>query len=259
MDNKKSDLHPWRILLGHFMDKVDSYAIPGIIDRTGIVVDWSMPENERTYKKYRIDTFRSRITTAYESLPPEDQLKVSHATAAELSTFRWVDVVKNDLKRIGWDIEDDRLIPVDAEVRELFFPKSTMHDAYVEIRKIVQKTSKSICVIDPHIDSTIFMILKTIPQLPIEIDLLTFRIHGGDFAHEASIFKAQHKDYSVEIRKTDEFHDRFIVIDETKCWHIGASIKDAGNKAFMISLIEDDGNKAALIKQINNSWSTAHV
>lgn len=246
MDNKKTDLHPWRILLGHFMDKVDSYAIPGIIDRTGMIVDWSMPENERTYKKYRLDTFRSRIITAYETLPPEDQLRVSHSIATELSTYRWVDVVKNDLKKIGWDIEDNRLTPVDAEVRELFFPKGTMHDAYVEIRKIVQKTLKSICVVDPHIDHTIFIVLKTIPQLPIKIDLLTFKIHGGDFDHEASVFKAQHKDYSVEIRKTDEFHDRFIVIDETKCWHIGASIKDAGNKA-------------ALIGQINNSWSTAHV
>ena len=87
MNTKKSALDPWRILLGHFMDMVDSYKMPGFIDRTGMVVDWSMPENERTYTKYRIDTFRSRINAAYESLPEEDKLRVSHATAAEISTI----------------------------------------------------------------------------------------------------------------------------------------------------------------------------
>ena len=257
MDNKKSDLHPWRILLGHFMDNVDSYAIPGIIDRTGMVVDWSMPENERTYTKYRIDTFRSRITAAYESLPPEDQLKVSHATAAELSMFKWVDNVKKDLKKIGWDIEGDRLIPVDAEVTELFFPKSAEHDAYVKIREILQESSTSIYVIDPWIDSSIFTVLQTIPHTPIKVKLLTAN-YPPDFIHETQTFISQHSDYLIEIRKTREFHDRFLVIDEAKCWHIGASIKDAGRKAFMISLIEDDGNRVALIKQFQNSWSTAH-
>ena len=259
MDTKKSALDPWRILLGHLMDMVDSYTIPGIIDRTGMIVDWSMPENERTYKKYRIDTFRPRIISAYDSLPPDDRLRVSHALAAELCTYTGTTELFDNLKRIGWAIEDGSLVPVDAEIKELFFPKGTPHDAYVEIRKIFKKVSKSIRVIDPHIDSTIFIVLKTMPQLPIEINLLTFRIHGGDFTHEASMFKSQHNDYSVEIRRTAEFHDRFIVIDESECWHIGASIKDAGNKAFMISLIEDDGNKAALIKQIENSWSTAQV
>lgn len=75
-----------------------------------------------------------------------------------------------------------------------------------------------------------------------------------DFIHEIQTFISQYTDYSVELRKTNEFHDRFLVIDEAKCWHIGASIKDAGNKAFMISLIEDDGNRDALIKQIEKSW-----
>lgn len=258
MEPKKSSLDPWRILLGHLMD-IDSYSIPSIIDKTGMVVDWTLTERENYSHKYRKDALRPRIIAAYDALPNDDKLRVSHTIAAELSQYQLAEDLRNDLKKIGWIIENDSLVPVDAEVKELFFPKSTKHDAYVKIRKIVQKTLKSIWVIDPHIDSTIFTVLKTIPQLPIEINLLTFQIHGNDFAHEASMFMSQHNDYSVEIRRTPGFHDRFIVIDESECWHIGASIKDAGNKAFMISLIEDDGNKAALIKQFENSWSTAQV
>lgn len=35
------------------------------------------------------------------------------------------------------------------------------------------------------------------------------------------------------------FHDRFLIIDDTQAYHIGASIKDAGKKCFGITLIED--------------------
>ena len=43
----------------------------------------------------------------------------------------------------------------------------------------------------------------------------------------------------MEIRYTDEFHDRFLILDRRELYHIGASIKDAGKKAFEISLNED--------------------
>ena len=37
------------------------------------------------------------------------------------------------------------------------------------------------------------------------------------------------------------FHDRFLIIDDTKAYHIGASIKDAGKKCFAINLLNDEG------------------
>lgn len=252
MDTKKSTLDPWRILLGHLMD-IDNYSIPSIIDKTGMVVDWTLTERENYSHKWRRDALRPRIIAAYNALPSNDKLRVSHTIAAELSQYKLAEDLCSDLKKIGWIIENDSLIPVDAEVTELFFPKSTKHDAYVKIREILQESSTSIYVIDPWIDSSIFIGLRTIPHTPIKVKLLTAN-YPPDFIHEIQTFISQYTDYSVELRKTNEFHDRFLVIDEAKCWHIGASIKDAGNKAFMISLIEDDGNRDALIKQIEKSW-----
>lgn len=255
MNTPKSNLDPWRILLSHLMD-LDSYAIPGIIDRTGMVVNWSLSDKENYSHKYRRDALRPRIIAAYNSLPPNDQLRVSHTIAAELSKLGQADKVNNDLKKIGWSIEGDSLVPVDADVKELFFPKGTQHDAYVEIRRIFQEASKSIYVIDPYIDSSIFTVLKTISHLPINVRLLTFK-YPSDFILETRKFLSQHTNYSVKLRKTREFHDRFVVIDDTKCWHFGCSIKDAGNKVFMISLIEDHGNRDTLISQIENSWTNS--
>ena len=252
MNSSKSVLDPWRILLSHLM-ALDSYDIPGIIDRTGMVLDWSLTERENYSHKYRRDALRPRIITAYNSLPPDDQLRVSHAIAAELSKTGRTDEINNDLKRIGWKIENNNLVPVGADVRELFFPKDTEHDAYVEIRKTFQEASTSIYVIDPYLDSSIFTVLKTIPLVSINVRLFTFKI-PSDFALESRKFLLQYANYSIELRKTREFHDRFIIIDNLKCWHIGCSIKDAGKKAFMISVIEDDTNRNALMKQIEDTW-----
>ena len=229
MNASKSILDPWRIILSHLME-LDSYYMPDIIDRTGMVVDWSLTDRENYSHKYRRDAFRPRIITAYNSLPTEDQLRVSHTIAAELSKMGATDSVNNDLKRIGWNIEDNSLVPVDADVKELFFPKDTQHDAYIEIRKIFQEASTSIYVIDPYLDSSIFAILKTITSKPIKVKLLTSKI-PSDFVHETRRFLSQYINFTVEIRKTREFHDRFMVLDDSNCRHVGCSIHDAGNKA----------------------------
>ncbi|UCG69533.1 MAG: hypothetical protein JSV09_00470 [Thermoplasmata archaeon] len=252
MSESKSGLDPWRVLLSHLME-FDSDIIPGIIDKTGMVVDWSLTEKQDYSNNYRRKAYRPRVIAAYNSLPPDDRLRVSHIIAAELSLYPRTDDLNIALKRIGWTIENDSLIPIDAEVKELFFPKGTEHDAYVEIRKIFHETSKSIYIVDPYIDSSIFKSLLTIPHSPIRARLLTFK-YPSDFIHEAQKFLSQHSNFTIELRKSREFHDRFVVIDDIKCWHIGCSIKDAGNKAFMISVIEDEGNKRALIKQIEDSW-----
>ena len=50
-------------------------------------------------------------------------------------------------------------------------------------------------------------------------------------------FNAQNP--SVQLKYTQAFHDRFLILDDKHCYHIGASIKDAGKKTFAINLFED--------------------
>ena len=41
----------------------------------------------------------------------------------------------------------------------------------------------------------------------------------------------------MEIRTSDRFHDRFLIIDDT-VYHLGASLKDLGKKLFAFSRME---------------------
>ena len=45
----------------------------------------------------------------------------------------------------------------------------------------------------------------------------------------------------LDAKYTRAFHDRFLILDKTKAYHVGASLKDAGKKCFGINLIEDAG------------------
>ena len=70
----------------------------------------------------------------------------------------------------------------------------------------------------------------------------------------------QYPDVTIHVRTTTDFHDRFIVLDGTVCVHVGASIKDAGKRACMVSRIEDSGNRDAMLRQLNESWGVGtHV
>ena len=66
---------------------------------------------------------------------------------------------------------------------------------------------------------------------------------------EISAFNTQYGE--LDIRYSDKFHDRFIIIDETELYYCGASLKDAGRKVFAIGRINDyECLKELLIKVV---------
>jgi hypothetical protein len=142
--------------------------------------------------------------------------------------------------------------------REKFFPKGSQHDAYVEIRSIVKQAQVSVTIIDPYMDSSMFIMLGTLGPQKITVQLLAqSRNIPRDFAYEAKKFVLQHTWAALEIRMQADFHDRFVILDDKRCFHIGASIKDAGNKAFMISEVEDPKNISDLVSNSMTSWTKA--
>ena len=49
-------------------------------------------------------------------------------------------------------------------------------------------------------------------------------------------FKKYQKQYkNVELKINKNFHDRFLIIEEKEIYHLGASLKDLGNKVFAFS------------------------
>ena len=250
----RAQLDPWRVIL-HHLSGLDTREIPKILDRAGLAVDWALSEKEDYSNKTRLAAYRPRILKAYEALDDEDKLRVAYVVVQSLPDSATEELAR-DLQNIGWKVEGGRLAPGSAPVSELFFPTGTQHDAYVKIREILRGASQSITVVDAYVDGTIFELLGSRGAPVDSARILTLK-YPDDFGLEASKFRAQYPKMNLELRKTKTFHDRFLVIDDAQCWHLGASIKDAGMKAFMISQVQGEENRAALLAQFEQSWQRA--
>ena len=257
--SRRKELDPWRVIFS-FLSELSSDQVTQIVGRTGLPVDWRLNEQENFSHKTRVRAYLPRIFEAYSMLIDEDKLCVAWIVTKGIADLGqdYPQKLNKALRAIGWKIESNKLTTDDTEVRELFFPKGAPHDAYVEIRNILKLANTEINIIDPFVDGSIFQMLKSILSATLSIKLLSSKL-SPDFALEAKKFVTQHSLILLEIRKIKEFHDRFLILDDTRCYHIGASIKDAGSKAFMISAVEDPQNVKAIILHHRQSWGAATI
>jgi len=60
------------------------------------------------------------------------------------------------------------------------------------------------------------------------------------------------EEYSnLKVLYDNTFHDRYIIINKEKVYHLGASINHAGNKIFSINILEDEMVKNSLLSIID--------
>jgi hypothetical protein len=142
-----------------------------------------------------------------------------------------------------------------SKITELFLPPGSQHTAYQQIRDIVAAAQQELVIVDNYVDSSLLQLLINVAP-SVSVKVLTFNMKG-DFAHEVSKFRQQYGTVIEVKQKRGEFHDRFVVVDSSKAYHLGASIKDFGARAAMINLIEDPDNVAALLATQLNSWNSA--
>ena len=118
--------------------------------------------------------------------------------------------------------------------QKVFF-EGQIYDAFELIVSLIRRAQHELVLIDGYTDiSTLNLLAKketgtsvivwTHPKTPItQKDIDTFNV--------------QHPQLTV--RHTTAFHDRFLFLDQSQGYLIGASIKDAGKKSFAITSIED--------------------
>ena len=126
-------------------------------------------------------------------------------------------------------------IGANTEVKQNIFFNGQIYDAFSFIIGLIIKAKKEIILIDNYVDiNTLNILCKK--NKGVGIVILTGS-KGTLSTKDIKIFNAQYPKLSLKF--TTDFHDRFLIIDKTEVYHIGASIKDAGKKSFGITKIED--------------------
>lgn len=133
-----------------------------------------------------------------------------------------------------------------AESEQKVFFDGQIYDAFSLITSIIQKAQKEIILIDGYVDvDTLNVLVKK--NAGVDVKIYTYA-SAQLTNRDAANFNAQYP--TLTVKKTQVFHDRFIILDGKTAYHIGASIKDAGKKCFGISLIDDLGVVGDLLNRL---------
>ena len=120
-------------------------------------------------------------------------------------------------------------------------------DAYELASKIIRSAKNSIVLIDNYIDeSTLTHLSKKTKAVKV---LLLTKTMSNQLTLDVKKANEQYGDF--EIRVFANSHDRFIIIDNSDVYHVGASLKDLGKKWFAFSKM-DKSSVSNIIKEIGD-------
>ncbi len=128
----------------------------------------------------------------------------------------------------------------------LFF-RGQMFDAFSCIADIIRTAEKEIILIDGYTDTATLDLLSKKKE-GVEVKIYTSGKHSKLTESEIASFNKEYP--ALTVKYTTEFHDRFMILDRKTLYHIGASIKDAGKKAFEISEIDDGKQTEEILRRL---------
>ena len=130
------------------------------------------------------------------------------------------------------------------ETRQKIFYDGQIYDAFSLLIELIQKAEQEIILIDGYVDvSTLNLLAKM--NAGVSVSIYTFT-KTKLTAQDVATFNAQYP--QLEVKHTNIFHDRFLILDGKTMYHIGASLKDAGKKCFAVSEMKDAGR--SLMKKL---------
>ena len=112
------------------------------------------------------------------------------------------------------------------EIKQGIFFNGQIFDAYIFVNDLIKSAKDEIILFDNYIDETVLTLLSK--NLNINITLYTQNISKQ---LNLDIQKYNSQFINLTVNQLKNFHDRFLIIDDA-VYHIGASMKDLGNKVF---------------------------
>ena len=143
---------------------------------------------------------------------------------------------------------EQRLHEHDCQIRELkdkvdFFVRTSLppvegvffegqiFDAYKLAADLVRSAKESLILIDNYVDESV-LTLFTKRQEGVKALIYTQRI-TPQFRLDLERHNTQYP--PIEVKEIRNVHDRFLILDQTEIYHVGASLKDLGKKLFAFS------------------------
>ena len=119
--------------------------------------------------------------------------------------------------------------------QKVFFD-GQFYDAFEQMKKFVRMAKKELIIIDPYFADCV---LPLIAQKRTGVQVQVVKNSRNKLLHDVDVqqFNTQYKN-SLTVTVSDNFHDRFLIIDKTTLIHVGASLNHLGKKCFAFSSLD---------------------
>lgn len=117
---------------------------------------------------------------------------------------------------------------------EGIFYDGQIFDAYKFATDLIRTAKKSILLIDNYVDDSVLLMLSKRDK-GVTATICTHTI-SNQFSLDIQKHNSQYP--QIEVKTYKQSHDRFLIIDNTDVYHIGASLKDLGKKMFAFSKLD---------------------
>lgn len=186
---------------------------------------------------YRVNSKNATLFRRWANQVLKDYLLKGHVINQRISNLEQ----RVDAKFLSYDMQLTRLNEkVDFFVRTslppvegIFFDRQ-IFDAYAFATNLIKSAKNSLILIDNYIDeNTLLMLSKR--TTGVDATIYTQRI-----TPQLQLDLTRHNNQypPINIRTYRQAHDRFLIIDQSDVYHIGASLKDLGKKLFAFSKMD---------------------
>jgi len=119
------------------------------------------------------------------------------------------------------------------ETQGIFF-QGQIFDAYVKFESFIAQAQKEIILIDNYVDLSI---LERFSKKKSGVNVTIYTDSKSKLtSQDVQKFNLQYP--TLTVINTGKMHDRFLIIDQTTLYHIGASLKDLGKKCFAFEILD---------------------
>ena len=117
---------------------------------------------------------------------------------------------------------------------EGIFYDGQIFDAYKFATDLIRSAQKSLLLIDNYVDESVLLMLSK------RNDGVKADIYTQTISRQLQLDLQKHNSQypPIDIHTYKKCHDRFLIIDGTEVYHIGASLKDLGKKMFAFSKLK---------------------
>lgn len=150
---------------------------------------------------------------------------------------------KVELKQLKADLKFEEIFKAleggKLKTEKGVFYDGQVFDAHAFVSDIIRSAEKSIILIDNYVDDTVLTLLGK-RKGNVSATIYTKSI-SSQLRLDLQKYNSQYP--AIQMELFVNAHDRFLLVDSTELYHIGASLKDLGRKWFAFSKMNTEAGK----------------